>query len=194
MKRIFDVAASAAAIVVLLPLLLAIALLVWIDAGRPIFFGHERVGRNFRRFRLWKFRSMRPSADGPQITVGGDSRITRSGRLLRLTKLDELPQLWNVLRGDMSLVGPRPEVSPYVDLYHDRYASILAVRPGITDLASVVYRHEESILSAQQDPERYYRDVVLPAKLNLADEYIGRQCLALDAQILVRTVVAALHL
>lgn len=193
MKRAFDIVASAAALLLLLPILLAIAALVWIDSGRPVFFAQERIGRSFRRFRMWKFRSMRPVDGGPQITVGGDARVTRAGRLLRACKLDELPQFWNVLRGDMSLVGPRPEVGAYVDLYHDRYRAILAIRPGISDLASLAYRHEETILSAQPDPERYYRDVVLPAKLNLADEYIGRQSLALDAQILLRTLVAALH-
>jgi lipopolysaccharide/colanic/teichoic acid biosynthesis glycosyltransferase len=193
MKRAFDIAASAAGLVLLLPVLAALAALVWIDSGRPVFFGHERIGRNFHRFRLWKFRSMRASDAGPQITVGGDCRVTSVGRFLRLSKLDELPQLWNVLRGDMSLVGPRPEVGSYVDLYRERYAAILSVRPGITDLASLEYRHEETILSAQPDPERHYREVVLPAKLNLADEYIGRQSLALDLRILLRTVVAALH-
>jgi lipopolysaccharide/colanic/teichoic acid biosynthesis glycosyltransferase len=136
---------------------------------------------------------MRPAAGGPLITVNGDGRVTRVGAVLRALKLDELPQFWNVLRGDMSLVGPRPEVGPYVDLYRDRYAKILTVRPGITDLASLAYRHEEKILAAQPDPQRFYCEVILPAKLDLADRYIGTQSLAMDAGILARTFVAALR-
>jgi lipopolysaccharide/colanic/teichoic acid biosynthesis glycosyltransferase len=124
------------------------------------------------------------------VTVGGDSRVTRVGAVLRSAKLDELPQFWNVLRGDMSLVGPRPEVPEYVELYHERYSRVLAARPGITDLASLVYRREEKILAAQADPEKHYREVVLPAKLELAEDYMARQSLALDTAILFRTLLA----
>ena len=190
MKRVMDIVIGAAALVVLLPLLAAIAALVWIGSGRPVFFGQERVGRNFRRFRVWKFRTMRQDPAGPLVTVNGDRRVTRVGALLRALKLDELPQFWNVLKGDMSLVGPRPEVGSYVDLYQERYAAILTIRPGITDLASLAYRHEERLLASQPNPERYYRDVVLPAKLNLADEYLQEHSLFLDARILIRTVFA----
>ena len=190
MKRAMDIVIGAAALVVLLPLLAAIAALVWIGSGRPVFFGQERVGRNFRRFRVWKFRTMRQDPAGPLVTVNGDRRVTRVGALLRALKLDELPQFWNVLKGDMSLVGPRPEVGSYVYLYQERYAAILTIRPGITDLASLAYRHEERLLASQPNPERYYRDVVLPAKLNLADEYLQEHSLFLDARILIRTVFA----
>jgi lipopolysaccharide/colanic/teichoic acid biosynthesis glycosyltransferase len=193
MKRALDALISGAALLLLLLVMALIALAVWIDSGGPVFFAQERVGRNFRPFRMWKFRSMRPAAGGPLITVNGDGRVTRVGAVLRALKLDELPQFWNVLRGDMSLVGPRPEVGPYVDLYRDRYAKILTVRPGITDLASLAYRHEEKILAAQPDPQRFYCEVILPAKLDLADRYIGTQSLAMDAGILARTFVAALR-
>ena len=135
---------------------------------------------------------MRSGASGPSVTVGGDSRVTRVGAVLRAAKLDELPQFWNVLRGDMSLVGPRPEVPEYVELYRERYSKVLSVRPGITDLASLVYRSEEGILAAQADPEKHYREVVLPAKLKLAEDYMARQSLALDTAILFRTLLAVL--
>lgn len=194
MKRAFDIAISGAALLLLLPVLAGIAALVWIGSGRPVFFSHQRIGRNFKPFRMWKFRTMHPDRCGPQVTVAGDCRVTRVGAWLRSAKLDELPQFWNVLKGDMSLVGPRPEVAPYVELYRQRYAAILTVRPGITDLASLAFRHEEKILSAQPNPELYYRDVVLKEKLELADEYINRQSMLLDARILMRTLVSALRL
>jgi lipopolysaccharide/colanic/teichoic acid biosynthesis glycosyltransferase len=189
-KRLIDIAVSATVLLLGMPLLVTIAALLWIDSGRPVFFRQERVGRNFKRFRIWKFRSMRPDASGPSVTVGGDSRVTRVGAVLRSAKLDELPQFWNVLRGDMSLVGPRPEVPEYVELYRERYSRVLAARPGITDLASLVYRREEKILAAQADPEKHYREVVLPAKLELAEDYMARQSLALDTAILFRTLLA----
>lgn len=183
---------SAAALLLATPVFAAIALLVWADSGRPILFSQERVGRNFHRFRIWKFRSMRPHPDGPSITVTGDSRVTRAGRLLRATKLDELPQLWNVLIGDMSLVGPRPELPRYVELYRAQYARVLTARPGITDPGSIAYRHEERLLSSADDPERFYCEVVLPRKLQLAAEYLDRQSFALDIRILFRTLAVML--
>ena len=190
MKRAFDIFVSSAALLLASPLMLAIAVLVWLDSRGPIFFAQERVGRAFRRFRIWKFRSMRASRGGPEITVRGDSRVTRVGALLRATKLDELPQFWNVLVGDMSLVGPRPEVPKYVEMYRDRFSAILKVRPGITDTGSIVYRHEEKLLAAAAEPERFYREVVLPRKLAIAADYVERQSLALDLRILFRTVAA----
>ena len=133
-KRAFDFVVSGITLILLSPLLAAIALAVYITSGRPILFVQERIGCAFRPFRMYKFRTMRAGSRGTAITVAGDRRITGLGRLLRATKLDELPQLWNVLRGDMSFVGPRPEVPEYVELFKERYRKVLTVRPGITDL------------------------------------------------------------
>jgi lipopolysaccharide/colanic/teichoic acid biosynthesis glycosyltransferase len=136
---------------------------------------------------------MRTEESGRLITVEGDARITCVGAVLRASKLDELPQFWNVLVGQMSLVGPRPEVPRYVELYREQYARVLTVRPGITDLASIVYRHEDKLLSNAPDPERYYREVVLPDKLKLALRYLDTRSLALDVRILFHTLLAMLR-
>ena len=189
-KRSFDFAVSGLALLLLCPVMAVIAFLVWLDSGRPIFYGQERVGKAFRLFRIRKFRSMRIGQSGPQITAGGDRRITRIGAALRAAKLDELPQFWNVLVGDMSLVGPRPEVPKYVELHREQYARVLTVRPGITDNASLVYRQEERLLGEAADPERYYREAVLPEKLRLSLQYIERQSFAGDVWILIRTFAA----
>jgi len=190
MKRLFDIFASAAALLVLSPLLLLVSMAIVVDSGFPIFFSQQRIGRNFRQFRLWKFRSMRLNSSGPSITVAGDDRITRLGRLLRNAKLDEIPQFWNVLRGEMSLVGPRPEVPEYVDEYKERYRNILKVRPGITDLASIYFRNEEDLLAKSSDPLREYRDRILPLKLDLADTYVQSRSMCGDMAILARTSIA----
>ena len=137
LKRCMDIALSSMVLMLLSPVLAAVALAVWLDSGSPVLFRQERVGLRFRRFQILKFRTMLVQAGGPSVTVAGDGRITRIGKFLRLTKLDELPQFWNVVRGDMSLVGPRPEVPEYVALFRERYGTVLTVRPGITDLASV---------------------------------------------------------
>ena len=190
MKRLMDITVSAIVLMIGLPVLLAIAVFVWLDSGLPILFAQQRVGKNFKRFPIYKFRSMRSGASGASVTAAGDHRVTRVGAVLRATKLDELPQFWNVLRGDMSLVGPRPEVPEYVSIYREHYVRILSVRPGITDFASLVYRREEAILAGQPDPEIYYREVVLPEKLKLAESYISRQSLTTDVAILFRTFLA----
>jgi lipopolysaccharide/colanic/teichoic acid biosynthesis glycosyltransferase len=190
-KRALDIAVSATALLLLSPFLAAIALGVYIDSGAPILFSQERVGLGFRRFRIYKFRTMKSRASGPGVTVGGDPRITRFGRLLRAFKLDELPQFYNVLRGDMSLVGPRPELPEYVEMYRDRYARVLAIRPGITDPASLRFRHEEAILASSPDPLRAYADCVLPEKLALAERYVRDRSLAGDLAILFQTARAA---
>jgi lipopolysaccharide/colanic/teichoic acid biosynthesis glycosyltransferase len=188
LKRCIDFAIAAALLVLLAPLFVLIALAVLFDSGLPIFFSQIRVGRHFRLFRIHKFRSMRPSTGGLVITTAGDVRITRVGKLLRATKLDELPQLWNVLIGDMSLVGPRPEIPRYVDAFRARYEKILDLRPGITDLASVRFHDEERLLAGSADPLGAYERIILPAKLDLADEYLRRSSLVLDFSILVRTL------
>jgi len=187
MRRSFDIAVSGILVAMIAPLFAAIAVAVVLDSGLPVFYSQERVGRGFRRFRIWKFRSMLRDNSGPRITVQGDSRITRVGKFLRATKLDELPQFWNVFVGDMSLVGPRPEVFEYVEMYRERYLKILTVRPGITDLASVRFRDEESVLAAASDLTEYYARHVLPAKLDLAEEYLQKRSLLFDISILLRT-------
>jgi len=157
-KDVFDRAAAALGLLLTSPLMLICALAVLVDDGAPVFFRQVRVGRNGRLFRLAKFRSMRSGQPGTSITVSKDSRITRVGNFLRGYKLDELPQLWNVLRGDMSFVGPRPEVPEYVELASAEWRIVLSVKPGITDLATLLYRNEERILYLQPDPQRYYRE------------------------------------
>jgi lipopolysaccharide/colanic/teichoic acid biosynthesis glycosyltransferase len=188
LKRTIDIAVAAILLLLLCPLFALIAAAVLWDSGRPVFFSQVRVGRYFRRFRIYKFRSMRADPAGLAITSAADSRITRVGRLLRASKLDELPQLWNVLAGDMSLVGPRPEIPQYVHAFRRRYGAILSVRPGITDLASLQYRDEERTLAQAADPLQEYEAVVLPAKLDLAEQYLNRRSLALDFSILWRTL------
>lgn len=187
LKRPFDVTCSVIGLVVLSPVLLGAGLATLIDSGWPMIFRHRRVGRSGRIFHLFKIRTMMPGLGGPLITVQGDSRITRVGRILRKTKIDELPQLWNVLRGDMSLVGPRPEIPEYVEQFKARYERILAIRPGITDLASIRFRNEEELLAASREPLREYVERVLPLKLDLADEYIRTASFSSDLSILLRT-------
>ena len=190
LKRIVDIALSALALLWLSPLLIVVALAVWLESGRPILFRQERVGLRFSRFHILKFRTMRVQSDRPLVTVAGDKRISKIGRFLRLTKMDELPQFWNVLRGDMSVVGPRPELPVYVEFYKERYRSILAVRPGITDIASIYFRNEEAILAQSRDPLCKYRECILPAKLDLADKYIQERSVRGDFAIIARTAIA----
>ena len=192
-KRAFDIAFSAAVLLLLAPVLAVIALWVRCDSPGAAIYQQERVGRHGRLFRIYKFRTMHAGADaaGPQITIGADVRITRAGRFLRRTKLDELPQFANVLRGDMSVVGPRPEVPRYVALYPtDVAAQVLSVRPGITDLASLAFRDESAILARSSDPEQTYAHEILPAKLAYACEYVRVRSLWLDLSIIARTVAA----
>ncbi|MGH7858235.1 MAG: sugar transferase [Candidatus Binatia bacterium] len=187
MKRGFDIAVALAALVCLGPLLLVVGILIWREDGPPVFFRQTRVGRGGRPFRIVKFRTMRASS-GPSITVAGDSRVTRMGVRLRRWKLDELPQLWNVLRGDMSLVGPRPEIPEYVELYPPKARQVLRVRPGLTGPAQIEGLDEEEELRSAADPERFYREVLLPRKLEIDLRYAARASLAADFPILVRTL------
>ncbi len=189
LKRCMDIALSSLVLLLLSPILIAVALALWLDFGSPVLFRQERVGLRFRRFNILKFRTMRV-ASGPSVTVAGDDRITRVGKFLRRTKLDELPQFWNVLRGDMSLVGPRPEVPEYVELFRERYGIVLTVRPGITDLASIHFRNEEEILSRSSEPLKVYAERILPAKLDLAEEYIRTRTGFGDISILLHTATA----
>ena len=190
-KRAFDILVSVAGLIVLLPLLLLVATAIKLDSSGPVFFRQWRVGRKFRRFGIYKFRTMIDDAfdRGLPITVGRDSRITRVGKILRKTKIDELPQLLNVLKGDMSLVGPRPEVPRYVELFRPDYEHILKVRPGLTDLASLKYSDEASILGQSANPEGDYVARLLPDKIRLAKEYIQRSSLLFDVKLIVETII-----
>ena len=189
MKRVFDVMASGLGLLLLSPLFLIIAIWVKADSPGPVFYRQTRVGRGNRDFRLFKFRSMGVGSDKKGlITVGGhDPRVTRSGYYIRKYKLDELPQLINVFIGDMSLVGPRPEVRKYVDLYTPQQLHVLDVRPGITDLASIRYRNENELLEQAADPEQYYREVVMQDKLRINSEYIADRSFFKDIKIIFLT-------
>ena len=190
MKRLFDIVVALAGLVLLFPLLLLVAVLVKADSPGPIFFRQERMGRGLRPFFIYKFRTMvwDTSWKGRTLTVGDDPRITRAGRLLRATKIDELPQLINVFKGDMSFVGPRPEIPVYVELFRKDYAEILKIRPGITDLASVKYRDEAAILGRSENPEEDYVRRVLPEKIELAKEYLRRTSLFFDLALIFKTL------
>ncbi len=189
MKRLFDFSAALLGLILLSPLLIAAAIAVRLDSPGPSFFRQERVGRGGPPFRILKFRTMTEGGSGPQITVGADRRITRVGAFLRRTKLDELPQLLNVVRGDMSLVGPRPEVPRYVACYSERDRRIvLSVRPGITDLASIRFHDESAVLAREADPERAYVEKILPRKLRLYRHYVRRQSLGYDLAIILKTL------
>ena len=190
-KRAFDIVVAGLGLLLLSPLLLTIAAWIKLDTRGPVFFRQQRVGRRGVPFRIHKFRTMRDDAPalGLQITVGDDVRITRAGRFLRRAKLDELPQLIDVLAGTMSLVGPRPEVPGYVALYPPALRdAVLSVRPGITDLASIEYRDEAAVLARAAEPEREYVQVVMPRKLELAARYAREASLGLDVTILWRTL------
>jgi lipopolysaccharide/colanic/teichoic acid biosynthesis glycosyltransferase len=192
-KRLFDVISAALGLLVLAPLLLLAAVWIKLDSPGPVLFRQTRVGRLGVPFTIHKFRTMRV-APGPAITVGADPRITRSGHFLRQTKLDELPQLWDVLRGAMSLVGPRPELARYVELYPAELRErVLAVRPGITDPASLAFSHEAEMLAAAQDAEREYREVVMPAKLKLSAEYAASASLMTDLRLILATLARVLR-
>lgn len=190
LKRSFDFIVSLIALLLLSPIFILIALLVLFTSRGGIFYIQKRVGKNFREFGIIKFRTMKPDSDKKGLlTVGGrDPRVTVVGYYLRKYKLDELPQLINVLIGTMSFVGPRPEVKKYVDLYNDEQKKILSVKPGITDLASIVYSNENELLAKYSDAERAYIEIVMPAKLKLNLEYISKQSFSGDLKLMVQTV------
>lgn len=189
MKRLFDIIASGLGLIVMSPLFVILAIWIKTDSKGPVFYRQTRVGRGNKDFRLYKFRSMRPDSDKlGLITVGGrDPRVTRSGYYIRKYKLDEFPQLINVFIGDMSLVGPRPEVRKYVDMYTTEQMRVLSVRPGITSLASIRYRNENDILAATDDPDRCYIEQVMPDKLAIDLEYVDRATLWNDIKLIFST-------
>ncbi|MBZ0191580.1 MAG: sugar transferase [Candidatus Kuenenia stuttgartiensis] len=190
MKRLFDIISSFFSLLILLPLFLLIAILIKLDSAGPVFFIQKRVGKNFKLFSLYKFRTMVVDASqrGPQITSAGDSRITKIGRFLRKTKFDELPQIINVLKGDMSVVGPRPEVLKYVEMFKDDYKNILKVKPGITDYAAIEFRDEECVLKKFKDPEGGYIKEVLPLKIKLYNRYVNERSLSTDMKLIFLTL------
>ena len=194
LKRLFDVAFSFGTLLVLSPLLLAVAVAIKLDSPGPVFFRQRRVGRGGREFMIFKFRTMRQgvAAQGPEITVGQDARVTAVGAFLRHYKIDEIAQFVNVLLGDMSIVGPRPEVPHYVACYPPATrALVLSVRPGITDLASIEYRDENALLGRSADPERTYVSEVLPAKLAYCERYVRERTFLGDLGIIGQSFLAA---
>lgn len=190
--RLLDVVCAAAALVILLPVFFALAAFILWHDGTPVLFNQMRVGRRGKLFRIWKFRTMRTGAQGRLITAAGDGRVTRLGATLRRFKLDELPQLVNVLVGDMSLVGPRPEVPEYVQLEEPIWQALLQVRPGVTDLATLLYRDEEILLGAARDPATFYRETVLPEKLILNLAYLRSRSIWRDFNLILLTACYSL--
>ena len=189
--RAIEAGAAAAGLLLCLPLLVLAAAAVALTSGGPVLFRQERVGRHGKAFRLYKLRTMRAASGGPLVTAAGDDRVTPVGRVLRRCKLDELPQLWNVVRGDMSLVGPRPEVPRYVDVGDPLWRRILQVRPGLTDPVTLHLRDEEALLAAAPgDPERFYREELQPLKLRGYDRYLERRNWKTDVRVLADTLKA----
>lgn len=192
MKRLFDIVCSLFGLTILCPLFVIVALWIVLDSPGGVFYRQIRVGRYGKDFRIFKFRSMFTDSDRRGlITVGDrDPRITRAGYWIRKYKIDELPQLINVLIGDMSFVGPRPEVRKYVDLYDEQQRHVLDIRPGITDAASIKYRNENEILATQADPDRYYVKVIMPDKLRINLDYINHHSLGRDIRLIFETFLA----
>jgi lipopolysaccharide/colanic/teichoic acid biosynthesis glycosyltransferase len=192
-KRLLDVIVSASLLLLFAPVMLAVALWVRLDSPGPALFRQVRVGRHGKLFTIHKFRTMAQAHGGLGLTVGADARITRAGHVLRRLKLDELPQLWDVLRGAMSLVGPRPDLPQYVERYPEPLRQqVLAVRPGITDPASLAYRNESELLAREPDPERAYFDRILPHKLQLSADYAAQASLWTDLRLMARTALLLL--
>ena len=192
MKRLFDILASSLALLLLAPLAVVIAALVKIDSPGPAFFRQVRIGRHGHPFRLLKFRSMEETegAENGRFDAGSSRRVTRFGRILRKSKLDEIPQLLNILKGDMSLVGPRPEVRKWTEVYPERWRTVLQVRPGLTDRASIEFIDEERILAQSEDPEETYRLTILPRKLDSAEEYVRSRTMIGDFKVIGATLLA----
>ena len=189
-KRAFDIVIAAIGLIVLSPMMVMVAILIKLDSRGPVVFTQERIGRAFQPFSIYKFRTMiqSPPTHRLPLTVGQDPRVTRIGRILRKTKIDELPQLLNILAGDMSFVGPRPEVRQYVELFKEDYEEILRVRPGLTDVASLKYQDEANLMAQFTNPEEEYVRRILPDKIRLAKEYISRSSIFFDLRLILRTL------
>jgi len=194
-KRVFDILASASFLLILLPVEIIIALIIYNEDRGTVFFRQNRIGLNQKPFTLYKFRSMSNTkiSSNDNFDAGDQSRVTKIGKIIRKTKLDELPQLYNVLIGDMSLVGPRPEVKKWVDIYPHQWAIVLTVKPGITDNAAILYRNEEEILANVKNPELYYKEIILPQKLNIYTNYILNHSFIGDIQIIFRTIFSIIQ-
>jgi len=189
-KRLVDILAAIIGLIILFPLLLVISLWIKLSSKGPLFYTQKRVGRDFKPFDIYKFRSMVVNAEqiGPSVTSGDDPRITEIGRFIRKTKIDELPQLFNVLKGDMSLVGPRPEVMKFVEKNQEAYEKILSIRPGITDNAAIEFRDEETIMNQYEDKEKAYLEIVLPQKITLYHHYIENISFVNDMKLILKTL------
>ncbi len=192
-KRLFDLVSSSIVLVVLFPILFLVAILIVLDSKGRIFYRQIRVGKDGKEFGLLKFRTMHPNMDQVQITVGHrDPRVTRVGYYLRKFKVDEFPQLLNILKGEMSVVGPRPEVPKYVAMYNEEQQKVLSVKPGLTDFASLEYVHESELLAASDNPEKTYIEEIMPHKLSLNLKYIQEKSLSTDVKLIVRTILKIL--
>ncbi len=195
LKRLFDIVASFGGIIVLFPLIVIVSILIKLTSKGPVLFKQVRVTKNGRLFKIYKFRTMRENSEGnKQITVGNDSRITGIGHILRKIKLDELPQLFNVLKGEMSLVGPRPEVPKYVELYTEEQKEILKVPAGITDYASIYFSNESELLGEAEDPEEFYIKKIMPYKIELNKKYIKEIGIVTDIKLIILTILKILGL
>jgi len=192
-KRLFDIFSSGLVLLIFSPVFIIVGIAIVLDSKGGIFYMQERIGKNRKPFRLFKFRTMRPNQDGMKITIGHrDPRVTNVGYYLRRFKVDEFPQLINILKGEMSVVGPRPEVEKYVDRYTEEQLKVLSVKPGLTDYASLEYVHESELLAQSSDPEHTYIHEVMPHKLSLNLRYIEDQSLATDLKIIFRTIAKIL--
>ncbi|PKK38871.1 Lipid carrier : UDP-N-acetylgalactosaminyltransferase [Clostridiaceae bacterium JG1575] len=191
-KYLLDAVFGTLGLIALSPVLLTIAVVIKATSKGPVFFLQKRVGRYGKPFQIYKFRTMEPNAEemGLKITVGEDPRVTQVGRFLRRYKLDETPQIINIVKGDMSFVGPRPEVPQYVDLYSKKERQVLSIRPGVTDLASIRYRRENEVLAHAQNPEKTYIEEIMPAKLAINLEYVANASFRYDAQLILKTIRA----
>ncbi len=189
LKRIIDITFSFIALIVLIPVILIISLTVIFRCGLPVFFYQERVGKNWKRFKIIKFRTMINGADnaGPDISTDNDTRITNIGKFLRKYKLDEIPQLFNILKGDMSIVGPRPEIPKYVNDFSDEYIEILKIKPGLSDYAALEYSNEAALIKSSFNAEEYYKSNILPEKIKLYKRYIREISFLTDIKIILRT-------
>lgn len=190
LKRLIDILFSIAALIVLSPVIVIISLIIFFQSGSPIFFYQERVGKNWRKFKIIKFRTMIKNAHniGHKISTNDDLRVTKAGRFLRKYKLDELPQLFNILKGDMSIVGPRPEIPKFVNVFSNEYSEILKIKPGLSDYAALIYSNEASLIEPSHNPEEYYKSEILPQKIKLYKRYIEEMGFLTDIKIIFLTI------